>query len=189
MFEKFKKKFKVMTEQEEFDKKEDGLKEEQAHEEVMNDLGESTEPSWEDKFKEANDKYIRLYSDFDNFRKRTIKEKADIINQAGADLMKDLLTVLDDFERAVKANENATDVEAVKEGFNLVHAKFDGILKAKGLMEMQAQGELFDAEIHDAITNIPAPDESLKGKVVDVVEKGYLLKDKVLRYAKVVVGQ
>ena len=178
-----------MAEQEELDKKEEQLNEEQLEEQTQVDAVESAEPTWEEKFNEANDKYIRLYSDFDNFRKRTIKEKSDIINHAGAELMKDLLTVLDDFERAIKANENATDVKAVKEGFNLVHAKFDSILKAKGLKEMEAQGEQFDAEMHDAITNIPAPDESLKGKVVDVVEKGYFLKDKVLRYAKVVVGQ
>jgi molecular chaperone GrpE len=149
----------------------------------------AVEPTWEDKYKEANDKYVRLYSDFDNFRKRTIKEKADIINHAAGDIMKDFISVLDDFERAIKANESVSDAEAVKEGFKLVHNKFESLLLAKGLKPMEAQGEVFNPDLHEAITNIPAPDKKMIGKVVDVVEKGYYLKEKVLRYAKVVVGQ
>lgn len=180
-------KWRVMAEKEELENQEEQVKQDEVLD--KDEQKESTEPTWEDRYNEMNDKYVRLYSDFDNFRKRTIKEKADIINQAGSDLMKDLLTVLDDFERAIKANEKIEDVEAVKEGFRLVHHKFEGILRSKGLKPMEAQGEAFDAELHDAITNIPAPEESLKGKIVDVVEKGYFLKDKVLRYAKVVVGQ
>jgi molecular chaperone GrpE len=138
--------------------------------------------------KEAQDKYLRLYSDFDNFRKRTQKEKADLINFAAGDVIKDLLVVLDDFERAIQSNENNQDIESIKEGFKLLHHKFDMALKQKGLSEMSCTGEAFDAELHEAITNIPAED-SMKGKVVDVVQKGYFLKERVLRYAKVVVGQ
>jgi molecular chaperone GrpE len=138
--------------------------------------------------KEVQDKYLRLYSDFDNFRKRTQKEKADLINFAAGDVIKDLLVVLDDFERAIQSNENNQDIESIKEGFKLLHHKFDMALKQKGLSEMSCTGETFDAELHEAITNIPAED-SMKGKVVDVVQKGYFLKERVLRYAKVVVGQ
>jgi molecular chaperone GrpE len=138
--------------------------------------------------KEAQDKYLRLYSDFDNFRKRTQKEKADLINFAAGDVIKDLLGVLDDFERAIQSNENNQDIESIKEGFKLLHHKFDMVLKQKGLSEMPCFGETFDAELHEAITNIPA-DSNMKGKVVDVVQKGYFLKERVLRYAKVVVGQ
>lgn len=157
------------------------------------DLDEQTELSTDeiglaDQLKEAQDKYLRLYSDFDNFRKRTQKEKADLINFAAGDVIKDLLGVLDDFERAIQSNENNQDIESIKEGFKLLHHKFDLALKHKGLSEMVCSGEAFDAELHEAITNIPAGDD-MKGKVVDVVQKGYFLKERVLRYAKVVVGQ
>jgi molecular chaperone GrpE len=138
--------------------------------------------------KDAQDKYLRLYSDFDNFRKRTQKEKADLINFAAGDVIKDLLIVLDDFERAIQSNESNHDIDSIKEGFKLLHHKFDLALKQKGLLEMECVGQSFDAELHEAITNIPASDE-MKGKVVDVVQKGYFLKERVLRYAKVVVGQ
>jgi molecular chaperone GrpE len=157
------------------------------------DLDEQSESSADEtdhagQLKEAQDKYLRLYSDFDNFRKRTQKEKADLINFAAGDVIKDLLVVLDDFERAIQSNENNQDIESIKEGFKLLHHKFDLALKQKGLSEMECAGEAFDAELHEAITNIPAG-EDMKGKVVDVVQKGYFLKERVLRYAKVVVGQ
>jgi len=138
---------------------------------------------------DLNNKYIRLYSDFDNFRKRTIKEKADIIGMATADLMRDLLTVLDDFDRAIENNKKSEDIDGVKEGFKLIHNKFDNILKSKGLEVIDATGEVFNADVHEAITNIPAPKKSDIGKVVDCVEKGYNLKGKSIRYPKVVVGQ
>lgn len=149
----------------------------------------SAEVSWEDKFNEMNDKYLRLYSDFDNFRKRTMKEKVDLISSASSSVIKDLLPVVDDFERAIQSNENTEDVNGLKEGFSLIHHKFFNILKAKGLKEMESTGEKFDMDLHEAITNIPAPTEDQKGKVIDTVEKGYYLNEKVLRYAKVVVGQ
>lgn len=141
-----------------------------------------------DQLKEGHEKYLRLYSDFDNFRKRTQKEKADLINFASGDVIKDLLGVLDDFERALQSNESNQDIESIKEGFKLLHHKFDAALKQKGLSEMACVGEVFDAELHEAITNIPV-EEKMKGKVVDVVQKGYFWKERVLRYAKVVVGQ
>ncbi|MDX1444887.1 nucleotide exchange factor GrpE [Lishizhenia sp.] len=147
------------------------------------------EPTWEEKYNELNDKYLRLYSDFDNFRKRNIKEKADLISNAGAGVIKDLLPILDDFERAIKSNANTEDVNGLKEGFELIANKMNNILNAKGLKMMESKEKAFDADLHEAITNIPAPTEELKGKVVDVIENGYYLNDKVLRYAKVVVGQ
>ena len=143
----------------------------------------------EEKIADLNNKYIRLYSDFDNFRKRTIKEKADIIGMATADLMRDLLTVLDDFDRAIANNKKSEDIDGVKEGFKLIHNKFDNILKGKGLEVVDATGDVFDADVHEAITNIPAPKKSDIGKVIDCVEKGYNLKGKSIRYPKVVVGQ
>lgn len=135
-----------------------------------------------------NDKYVRLYAEFDNYKRRTTKERIDLLQTAGKDVIVSLLTVLDDFERASKAMENAQEVAPVKEGINLVHHKLKSLLVQKGLKEMDAKGVTFDAEIHEAITNIPAPTEDLKGKVVDEVEKGYYLNDKVIRFAKVVVG-
>jgi molecular chaperone GrpE len=149
------------------------------------------EPSAEEKLKaelkEANDKYLRLYAEFDNFRRRTTKERQEQLLTAGKDVIISMLPVLDDFERALKAMETATDVIPVKEGVALVQNKLKHILTAKGLKEMNTKGEPFDAEVHEAITNIPAGDAQ-KGKVVDELEKGYFLNDKVIRFAKVVVG-
>lgn len=142
----------------------------------------------EAKVAEANDKYLRLYSEFDNFRKRSIKEKADLIKSGGEDVFKAVLPVIDDFERAMKAAENATDVAAVSEGVHLIYNKFKTTLKQKGLEEMEAAGKVFDADIMEAITSIPSPTEDLKGKVIDEVEKGYSLNGKVIRFAKVVIG-
>lgn len=150
---------------------------------------EKSEPTWEEKYTELNDKYIRIHAEFDNYRKRTNKEKLDIISTANAGLLKDLLPIIDDFERAIQNNEKAEDIDGVKEGFKLISNKFMSILQSKGLKRMEADGETFDSEIHEAIANIPAPKKKLKGKVVEAVEKGYYLNDKVIRYAKVVVGQ
>lgn len=147
------------------------------------------EPTIEEQYVELNNKYIRLYSDFDNFRKRTIKEKADIISTASASLMSDLLGTLDDFERAISNNEKIDDPASLKEGFSLIYNKFYSALKHKGLEAMECKGEVFDADRHEAITNIPVTDEKLKGKIIDVIERGYNLRGKSLRYAKVIVGQ
>ena len=147
------------------------------------------EQTMEEKYNELNDKFVRLYAEFDNFRRRTNKEKVDLISSASASILKDLVPVLDDFERALENNEKSDDIEAVKEGVKLVAHKFKTLLESKGLKQMVAKGEPFDSEFHEAIANIPAPEDSLKGKVVDDVEKGYLLNEKVIRFAKVVVGQ
>ena len=136
----------------------------------------------------ANDKYLRLYAEFDNFRRRTIKEREDARKMEGKDLIVSLLPVLDDFERALRAMETATDVAPVKEGVTLIQNKLKGALNKTGLKEMETIGTPFDAELQEAITNIPAPTEDLKGKVVDEMEKGYFLNDKVVRFAKVIVG-
>lgn len=146
----------------------------------------------EDKLKEelalANDKFLRLHAEFDNYKRRTSKERVELLQTAGKDVIVSLLPVLDDLERASRAIENAKDVAAVKEGISLVQNKFKNIMAQKGLKEMVSKGQPFDADIHEAVTNIPAPDPLLKGKVVDVLEEGYLLNDKVIRFAKVIVG-
>ncbi len=135
------------------------------------------------------DKYTRLFAEFDNFRKRSIKERSDIIGAAAGDVIKEIIPVLDDFDRAIKANESTEDVAIIKEGFVLIHNKMYKRLEAKGLKPVDATGKPFDTDYHEAITSIPAPSEDLKGKVVDEVEKGYLLHEKVLRFSKVVIGQ
>lgn len=143
----------------------------------------------QEKYDTLNDKYLRLYSEFDNYRRRTAKEKLDMMKNAGADLLKAFLPVIDDFDRAMASNETDEDLNNVKEGFKLIHHKLMRTMEAQGVKPMDAMEKPFDTEYHEAITNIPAPDESLKGKVVDVAEKGYFYRDDVLRYAKVVVGQ
>lgn len=138
---------------------------------------------------EWKDKYTRLFAEFDNFRKRTQKERIDLIANAAGDVIKELLPVIDDFDRAIKANETLEDTAVIKEGFVLIHHKLYKRLEAKGLKPIDAAGKVFDTDFHEAITSIPAPSEEMKGKVVDEVEKGYVLNDKVLRFSKVVIGQ
>ena len=149
---------------------------------------ENKEDDWQLKFAEMNDRYLRLYSEFDNYRKRSARERVEFSKTAASDTFTAILPVLDDFDRAAKAMENADDIAVVKEGMQLIYHKFRNILVSKGLEEMNAQGETFDADFHEAITSIPSPDDSMKGKVVDEVEKGYSLNGKVIRFAKVVVG-
>lgn len=144
----------------------------------------------EQEVKDLNDKYLRLYSEFDNFRRRTQKEKLELYKTAGEDIFKSLLPVMDDFERAKKSMEESQDYKSLKEGVDLIYNKLHSVFKANGAEPMESPiGKDFDSEIHEAITQIPAPDKKLKGKVVDEIEKGYTLKEKVIRYAKVVVGQ
>lgn len=135
-----------------------------------------------------NDKFIRLYAEFDNFKRRTQKERTDLLKTANKEVIVAMLPVLDDFERAEKALANVTDVAAVKEGIAIVHHKLKNILAQKGLTEMEAIGQPFDADVHEAITSIPSPSEEGKGKVLDQMEKGYLLNQKVVRFAKVIIG-
>jgi len=161
----------------------------QAEETSEEHVNEPVELTAEDKYLELNERFLRLHADFDNFRKRSRKEHLETIDNANAQLLRDLLPILDDFERAIANNEGAVDIESVKEGFKLIHSKTLSLLNSKGLKVMEAKGEKFDSDLHEAIANIPAPEDNLKGKVVDDVEKGYFLNEKVLRYAKVVVGQ
>lgn len=154
-----------------------------------NEQVEEKEPSLEDKYNELNDKYLRLYSEFDNFRRRTAKERVELFKTAGQDILTDLLPVLDDFERALSNMNEKAEVKSIKEGVDLVYNKFRNTLDQKGLKAFNAIGETFDPDLHEAITKIPAPSKKMKGKVVDEVEKGYKLNDKVLRFAKVVVGE
>lgn len=137
---------------------------------------------------EAKDKYIRLYSDFDNYKKRVNRERVDLIKSAGQDILQSFLPVIDDLERAIKAMNEAKDVEPVKEGIQLVYQKLKAISESKGLKAMESVGKDFDPELHDAIAQLPSPSEEMKGKVVDEIEKGYYLNDKVIRHAKVAVG-
>ncbi|TDO23002.1 nucleotide exchange factor GrpE [Pedobacter duraquae] len=166
----------------------------QANGENVNETPAETaaELSAEEKLKEENaalnDKYLRLFAEFDNYKRRTQKERVELLQTAGKDVIVSLLPVLDDFDRAHKATETATDVAAVREGVQLVHHKLKNLLVQKGLKEMESINTPFDTDLHEAITKIPAPNDDMKGKVMDELEKGYTLNDKVIRFAKVVVG-
>lgn len=143
----------------------------------------------QDDLSEMKDKYLRLYSEFDNFRKRVAKEKLSLIESASEELLTDLLPVMDDFDRASKNTNDKTEAKVIKEGFDLIYTKFGKILKGKGLKEMDLkEGSDFDSDFHEAISQMPVEKKKLKGKIIDVVEKGYTLNDKVVRFAKVVVG-
>jgi len=135
------------------------------------------------------EKYKRLYADFENFRRQSAKAKTELLSVATKDLLVKLLPVLDDFERAIKANENVQDASTLKEGFELIYSILKKNLESEGLKSFESNGEAFDTEYHDAVTKFPAPDEALKNKVIDTLEKGYTLNDRVIRYAKVVVGE
>lgn len=162
------------------------------------DLDEAISGSKEDELSEEEklraeatewqDKHLRLYAEFDNFKRRTSKERLELLQLAGKDVIVDLLPVIDDFERALKSMETATDIDAVKAGIKLVNQKLKNILGSKGLKEMESIGTEFNADLHEGITNIPAPSDDLKGKVIDELEKGYYLNDKVIRFAKVIIG-
>ncbi|MEZ5147998.1 MAG: nucleotide exchange factor GrpE [Bacteroidales bacterium] len=143
----------------------------------------------ESRYNEVNDKYLRLYSEFDNYRKRTIKERLELSKTASEEVIIDLLPVLDDFDRALKSTENIENCDPVKEGMKLIYNKLYGVLDKRGLKPIESIGTPFDTDFHEAITYIPAPSEELKNKVVDEIQKGYKLHDKVIRYTKVVIGQ
>lgn len=164
---------------------------ENSNEETQEEVIElSKEEELEIQVKEATDKYLRLYSEFDNFRKRTQKEKLELYKTAGEGIISAILPILDDLDRAEKANEDTDDAQAVKDGIKLIHDKLNNILKTKGLEPVESPiGKDFDVQFHEAITQIPAPSEKEKGKVLDVVEKGYELNGKVIRFSKVVIGQ
>jgi molecular chaperone GrpE len=175
------------------DKVEDSMEtnmEELSSEEVINESVDSeTVVDEVAKYNDLNDRFVRLHAEFDNYRKRSNREKVELISSANAGLLKELLPILDDFERGMANNVEATDVKSVNEGFILIFNKFKGIVESKGVKAMECKNQVFDSEFHEAIVNLPVDDEDLKGKIVDDVEKGYLLNDKVIRFAKVVVGQ
>lgn len=138
---------------------------------------------------ELNDRFLRLYSEFDNYKKRVNKEKLDLIATASEKVILSVLPIMDDFERAIAANEKVEDVAAIKEGFVLIYNKMQQMLTRLNVKEIEAIGQVFDTDVHEAVTHFPVEKEEDKGKVIDVTEKGYKLSDKVIRYAKVVVGQ
>lgn len=140
-----------------------------------------------DKLAKEKDDYLRLMAEFETFRRRSSEEKLNIVSTAAADTIKGLLPVLDDCERAMEILEKSSD-DAAKEGTSLIYSKLMDYLKTKGLARIEAKGEIFDTDFHEAVTQFPAPSEDMKGKVIDVVQTGYTLNGKVLRYAKVVVG-
>lgn len=141
------------------------------------------------KYAELNDKYLRLFSEFDNFRKRNIKERLELIKTASEDIIILLLPILDDFERALKSIDESNKILGNKEGISLIYNKFKSILLSKGIEAIDSKGKEFNTDFHEALTQVPAPKKNLKGKVIDEIEKGYLLNGKVIRFAKVVVGK
>lgn len=150
---------------------------------------ETEEKDYEVLYNETKDKLLRLFADFENFKKRVARERMEYAKTAGEDIFQAILPVLDDLDRAEKSIESAVDVEAVKEGLDLITKKLRSALMNKGLKEIEVIGEVFDSEVHDAIAQIPAPSEDMKGKVIDCAEKGYSLNGVIIRNPKVVVGQ
>lgn len=151
---------------------------------IANEIAELTQ-----KCNDLNDKNLRLMAEFDNYRKRTLKERSDLIKTAGENILSSMLPLVDDFERALKAMETAEDVVAVKEGVNLIYGKFIAFLLQNGVKAIPTENEVFDTDLHEAITTFSAPSEDMKGKIIDCVSKGYTLNEKVIRFSKVVVGE
>ena len=172
---------------------------ETAENETANEANEQEQPvemtpeeriaSLEAQLEKEKKEYVFLMAEFDNFRKRTLKDKAEIIKNGAESAMRNILPIIDDFDRALQATATSEDVAAVREGVELIYNKFIKYLESNGVKEMTTTGETFDADIHEAVTTFPAPSEDLKGKIIDTVQKGYSINHKVLRHAKVVVGQ
>lgn len=162
--------------------------EQPAEESTVDKVSEKEEDLLE-KLAEMKDKYIRLSAEFDNYRKRTLKEKMDITKYASEDVLVKILPLVDDFERAIKANESSSDEEAIKQGISLIYNKLVEFLTHSGVQEIKAIDCTFDVDVHDAVAKIPVEDKDKKGKIVDVIQKGYFLQDKVIRHSKVVVGE
>ena len=151
---------------------------------IANEIAELTQ-----KCNDLNDKNLRLMAEFDNYRKRTLKERSDLIKTAGENILSSMLPLVDDFERALKAMETAEDVVAVKEGVDLIYNKFIAFLLQNGVKAIPTDNEVFNTDLHEAITTFPAPTEDMKGKIIDCVSKGYTMNEKVIRFSKVVVGE
>jgi len=143
----------------------------------------------EAKLSELSDKHLRLQAEFDNFRRRTLKEKSDLIKAGGESTIVTILPIIDDFERAIESLKDVAEEDAGKKGTVLIYAKFKDFLKQNNVKEIDALNQDFDVDLHEAVTKIPAPDKKHKGKVVDVIQKGYMLNDKVIRFAKVIIGE
>ena len=153
------------------------------------DRPEPAEEDFQQKYDELNDSYLRLHAEFDNFRKRTLKEKTDLIKSGGERVLLDIITLVDDFDRAMESLHKTEDREAMLEGMDLIYAKFIAFLKQHGVNEIEAIGQPFDADHFEAVTTIPAQEASQKGMIVDCVQKGYRLNDKIIRFPKVIVGE
>lgn len=158
-------------------------------EDVNKESNDDNLTDWEDKYNQLQNSYLRLNAEFDNYRKRTLKEKADLLKFGSERILQDVINVVDDFERALTNINSSQDVDAVKEGVNLIYDKFKNFLTKHGVKEIEAVGQTFDTDKHEAITTIPASSEEDKDKVVDCVQKGYTLDDKVIRYPKVIVAK
>lgn len=157
---------------------------EEEGEKIADEIAELTQ-----KCSDLNDKNLRLMAEFDNYRKRTLKERSDLVKTAGENILSSMLPLVDDFERALKAMETAEDIVAVKEGVDLIYGKFIAFLLQNGVKAIPTENEVFDTDLHEAITTFPAPTEDLKGKIIDCASKGYTLNEKVIRFSKVVVGE
>lgn len=157
--------------------------------ETSNPVSDSVVSELTQEIADLKDKNLRLMAEFDNFRKRTLKEKSELILNGGEDVLKKLLPLVDDFERALKAMETSTDAQAIKEGLDLIYVKLIAYLNENGVQAIPTENEAFNTDLHEAITTFPAPSEELKGKIIDCVSKGYTLREKVIRYSKVVVGE
>jgi len=165
---------------------EDTTSQSEENQEVASD---NVENEWEEKYKQLNDSHLRLMAEFDNYRKRTLREKSELIKSAGESVLVNLLPLADDFERGLEVSKDSMDVQAVRQGMELIYSKLTAFLQQNGVKVIETENSAFDTEFHEAITTIPAPSEDLKGKIIDCVQKGYLLNDKVIRFAKVVVGE
>ena len=178
----------------ESDKVSEDVSDVEKEEKIETEIGEddyisTDKDNYKEKYETLNDSHLRLIAEFDNFRKRTIREKADLIKSGGATVLTNLLPIVDDFERALGTMQNTDDMTAAVEGVKLIYDKFIGYLSQQGVKVINAVGQPFDTEYFEAIATIPAPDESMKGKIIDCVQTGYTLYDKVLRHSKVVVGE
>lgn len=164
----------------------DNLSEE---EDILTDQETEEEETLQEKYDELNNNFLRLYAEFDNYRKRTLKEKMDIIKSGGEKVLTEMIPLIDDFERALETVQNADNKEAIVEGLELIYTKFVKFINQNGVKEMEAIGKPFDADKFEAITTIPVQDKSQKDMVVDCIQKGYILNDKVIRFPKVIVGK
>lgn len=187
--EEIKEQQEPVTETPETSATEQNIKSEDPTGEVASDECNKETISLKQEVSDLKDKNLRLMAEFDNFRKRTLKEKSELILNGGEDVLKKLLPLVDDFERALQAMETSTDAVALKEGLDLIYAKLISFLRENGVQSIPTENEVFNTDLHEAVTTFPAPSEEMKGKIIDCVSKGYTLREKVIRYSKVVVGE